>query len=839
MVLNKKILYPIAAFLLPFTVITLAFVAFGIYPFGIKTILTTDMSMQYIEFYGGLRNLLSQGNLIYSFNLAMGMPLTGLFAYYLSSPFSLIVLLFPKAMITEAVTLIIILKLASCGLTFYFLLKYYLKERFEAIHLVFCLFYALMGYTTAFYFSPMWFDALIYLPLLVIELHKIMKGKSALMFILCLTASLFSGFYTTVFALIFLAIYFLYQSYCSGFKGFLKQSLKLLWVVVVPFALTAFFLIPAILQMAGSYGFNSEPVSAYTAPWFLLERMLPASYSSFASDGTANVYSGFLCLLLLPIYFFNKNVTKRQKIGAAAVLGFLILSMCVWKLGYVWQGFRPAIYFNFRFSFVLSFFVIFLCAQVVDGLNEISLRVKIPVLCTMLIFLAFVQFKGQTHPPMVLNLVLLAGYAAYLIWGSALPKIKHFKHIAVAVVFLLASLETGVNAYTMMKGAEKLHKNDERDFFRWVSGSVSAAADNIKSLDPPTETNLYRTETDMLRSSNQGLAAGYNSLSVFASVTNEQSLQDMGKLGILYAYKNLAYYGSTEVIDSIWGIRYKISMYKREQSYEKINTIGELNIYKNPNALPLMFPAREEILGYSCTPNDPFEAQNELVNALCGGSKDVFLPENSVELTPFDEELNFTINAQAEGYLYFYADIGISTAPVYINGVLLGRDNDMYTRGIIACGYRRAGESLTLTIKDKPSRLREGSARSRTIDLQALEQAMSKLKPETQPVFNSSSSIKYDVNIEEGELIFTTIPYANGWKAVVDGKPAEIEKTMDGGFIAVKVPVGRHTMQLSYFPPGLALGIVISALALVVFVVKYKLISYIIALIKRLAGAKG
>src|SRR5207249_1681741 len=53
--------------------------------------------------------------------------------------------------------------------------------------------------------------------------------------------------------------------------------------------------------------------------------------------------------------------------------------------------------------------------------------------------------------------------------------------------------------------------------------------------------------------------------------------------------------------------------------------------------------------------------------------------------------------------------------------------------------------------------------------------------------------------------------YAPGWRALLDGRAAPVLRA-DGLFRAVRVPAGRHTLEMSYRPAGLVAGALTSLL---------------------------
>ena len=91
----KKTLMYLGSFFLPVILMTLIYAILGIYPFGKLSLLTIDLYHQYIDFLGYMRDFLTgNGSALYSFSKALGGNMIGLFAYYLTSPLNIILVLF-------------------------------------------------------------------------------------------------------------------------------------------------------------------------------------------------------------------------------------------------------------------------------------------------------------------------------------------------------------------------------------------------------------------------------------------------------------------------------------------------------------------------------------------------------------------------------------------------------------------------------------------------------------------------------------------------------------------------------------------------------------------------
>jgi hypothetical protein len=82
-------------------------------------------------------------------------------------------------------------------------------------------------------------------------------------------------------------------------------------------------------------------------------------------------------------------------------------------------------------------------------------------------------------------------------------------------------------------------------------------------------------------------------------------------------------------------------------------------------------------------------------------------------------------------------------------------------------------------------------------------------------VRDDPETVILDVEAPSRGFLVLADQHRNGWHATVDGVPAPIERA-NYAFRLVEVPAGRSRVQFRYQPPGLRLGALASALALLV-----------------------
>jgi len=72
------------------------------------------------------------------------------------------------------------------------------------------------------------------------------------------------------------------------------------------------------------------------------------------------------------------------------------------------------------------------------------------------------------------------------------------------------------------------------------------------------------------------------------------------------------------------------------------------------------------------------------------------------------------------------------------------------------------------------------------------------------------NKIKVQVTVnQDDQILFLSIPYDTQWSATINGEKVTIEKVM-GNFMAIKLPIGDHQIELTYIPVGLEKGIIVS-----------------------------
>lgn len=158
--------------------------------------MSIDLGQQYVDFFAYFRDTLLHHpeNLFYTFQKSIGGEMLSVWAYYLLSPFNVILLILPKSTITFGIFLITVLKYATAALTFsWFFQKQYHEHSIFGV--VLAVTYALMGWMVANQLNILWTDVLWVLPLVVRGIFNIFEGRGWRLYTLSFALALLMNFY--------------------------------------------------------------------------------------------------------------------------------------------------------------------------------------------------------------------------------------------------------------------------------------------------------------------------------------------------------------------------------------------------------------------------------------------------------------------------------------------------------------------------------------------------------------------------------------------------------------------------------------------------------------------
>ena len=201
------------AFFLVFGIINLLYYVLGMEPFGTRAVSIDDAKIQYIDFFTYYVDVLHGVRpLSYDFGNMLGGSSIGLFSYYLSSPFNLLLYYFGKKGVYKFFDLAVALKLGTAGATFSWFLQRRFRDRIRPVFvLALSMGYALMQYSVAQSSNIMWLDGVYMLPLILLGVYEVIHKKSVWRLVLTTAFCIFCNWYIAGICCLFSGIWFLFE----------------------------------------------------------------------------------------------------------------------------------------------------------------------------------------------------------------------------------------------------------------------------------------------------------------------------------------------------------------------------------------------------------------------------------------------------------------------------------------------------------------------------------------------------------------------------------------------------------------------------------------------------
>lgn len=749
------------ALLLPAALLTAAYALEGFAPFGDKSILTYDMSTQYVEFFCALK----QGDLFFSWSKALGSSYIGVFSYYVSSPLSLLTLLVPNESMPVGLLWLTVLKFGLAGLAgFSFFSHRFPGRAFPA--LLCAVSYAMCAYAIAYSMCIMWLDGVIWLPLILLGIDQLLAGLRRWPLALSLAACFLSTWYISYMIGGFCCLWFVYQSIATATP--LAQALRRLRDLVAcalwALCLTAWLWLPTLLSMFG--GKFTIPLTDYAGvfnfhPLALLGQLLPGQFQ-FLSGNLPFLFCGTLAWVGAVAYFFLPSLPLRAKLASGGLALALVLSLWLSPLDRVWHLLKYPNSFLYRYSFLLSFLLVFLAGHALCRLQSLL-----------------------EHRWRVLSLR-----------GASLA------------LAALVCAELTYNAAATFQRIDQTHHYESysayQDYYN-ANASLVEAAQALSQGD-----GFYRIGATRDRGLNAPLSFGYPGLTHYSSFFNSQVNQLLRTLGFAQAWYWTAYYGSTPLTDALLSIGYVISDTPMPSGYTSLAQRDGLTLYQAPLSLPLVFAAPEGTLDLALSNVDPFQNQNQLFAALTGWEGALY---TTIQPTSITESSDGTVTLLFQGNGQpIYADLSApGLIDLRVNGVYRTQLNTDETRCIHYLGTPAPGETLTAVIRC--SSLQTWAGRFHTLDQGSLASGLAGLAGGGDLQVADDGQVWLTATLAQGQSLLTTIPAEPGWQVWVDGHPAPLSTFLDT-FLAVELPAGRHTVHFRYTPPGLYPGLALGGAAL-------------------------
>lgn len=819
-----------------------AIVICKIYPFGGKSLIAGDIAGQYIPFWTYLKDCFTgKQSAFFSFSKLLGGNMVGIWAYYLLSPYNLILLFFPKRYLVETIILLTGIKIVSSAITMYAYLRNKVDSKILLITL--CLCYAFCGYVVAFQMNVMWLDNIILLPLIILGLEKIVDKNDFKLYVITMSLSLIFNFYIGFSTALFSVLYYLYYYAIKPkfeVKKFIIKSLKFAFYSLISVGISAIVLIPVLYILKGGRGasFTIDITNMFKSNFKLLELASKTLFGTINNsevyNGLPNIYAGLIIVLFIELYFTSRNISIRNKIVTFTFVVMLIISFKTNIINLIWHGLKMPVGFQYRYSFTFIFLVISLAGNLANELKK-SVKIRhIIAWCLInvigLLIIKYQNYNWATDKAIIVSLVMIIAYTILL---SLYANIK--KEIFTKIICMLCIVELTANYVCTFNQVNHLEKAGYSN----TLASYEKVLTKVKEYDQ----SFYRMEKTDNFYLNDALLWNYNGIGHSSSTFDNEQTNFIKKIGYNWYMDFPSYgFGNTIITDSILGIKYLVS---RNDELKYYTDVAELEngykLYKNNYSLSLGYLTPKYVENVTLDNKNPFEIQEELLNNISNKNMPYFndVEQTNLKLSNVEENDGYyqrTVIAENESYieisyntinatevLYFFVDtpyqLDESAFKIYINDQYIDSYVGANKQGVIPINNYDKTLKIRLTFNNDEN-IKINNIMLKELNLENFEEAYQTISiPEhnLEDIEYKDNKLQAKIQAEKEGYLFTTIPYDEGWTALVDNEKVYIQNS--NGFICFKINEGNHNVTLKYMPQGLKLGGIISLISLVILII--------------------
>lgn len=601
------------SFLVPALLFFFVFIVQGTYPFGNGSVLVLDLNGQYVYFFEALRKAIyGDASLLYSWFGTLGSEFLGSYAYYLASPLSYLVALFPETAITEFLLVLELLKCGLCGLTMAYYLHKTRPHANDMITISIATMYALSSFAIVMAHNTMWLDALILLPLITYGIERLINYGHFKLFIISFALALLANFYIGYMLCYYVFLYFFYYYFFgsnrqsndyvtvedgnNNFIGEKNHFLKSLFrigassliaifiacVIILPTAYSLTLGKTEFTETDWSFAFKFNPLD-------FISKLFIGSYDTVRREGLPFIYCGMFALILVPVYFISKRVSTRQKIGAGLILTAFFFIMCISPLDLVMHGFQEPNWLNYRYSFVFSFLLLVFAHRGLELLHTVRLYKTIFIASCWAVLLLICsiftkdglfatsdndsEFWRRQVLFMLVPIVALVVYEVghYLLLNVRFKKVARASMLSTLAVVICVEMFVGTLLNTTSLNDDvifspKYTKNDGSglegydnylDKYRVMVNAVQA-----------TDSSFYRMEKNDLRKYDDNFAFAMRGTTGSTSTLNAKTIKFLNRLGYISQSNISSNKGATSVSNTLLGVKYYITTTNQDTSGE-------------------------------------------------------------------------------------------------------------------------------------------------------------------------------------------------------------------------------------------------------------------------------
>ncbi|MEU8697440.1 YfhO family protein [Streptomyces sp. NPDC048680] len=777
------------------------------YPFGPRTRSVNDLGNQFVPFHAHLWDLLhgrADGGLLLNWQSGFGTSFLPDLGTYLSSPFALLVGVFPRDRIDLAVYVVTLVKTGVAAAAMTWLLTALRRGRGrEWAAAVLGASYALCGWSVAeAAYNPMWLDGLIAFPLLCLAGEWARTARRPVLGTLLVTLAWVSNFYTAYMATLGAALVLLVRLPLED--GTSRERVRGLGravrTVLLGIGLAAPVLLPVFLGTKHAYpGWTREFAPAAWPD--VAARLLPATYGFFSPA----VFLGTAALLPACALAFHRAVPRAERWVWPGLVAVVALSMQWGPTHLLWHAFATPNGSPFRQTFVLSGLLVVAAwtsvarawpdRRALLGGGGVLLLIAAAAAPSALV-------TRWTYP------LFAAGLVAAL---CALALVRGGRFLALAVLLLVGAQAGQAAATTAYADRQRLRLLD--DYAPWGERQ-RLQADAVAGADGWPR---YRTEPGPEQTTaNDPLVVGGQGGAYYSSHTPDVTTRTFLALGGGWTSRGRALQGlDNPVTDAVFSVGARVQVPR--DPHQVWNRPDDRPVTVTRQDVPPLVTVRPSgSAGAVSWGRSPFRNQERLLGApvytlpatvLRSADGAAAADRNASAYEVRSGTYTLSASCPAGSRVFLWAPDLFGTARLGAAGEPADLRGDLPTRRAAMLPLGPGAGRIAVTLRAE----RDGTVPHESVgclDPGRLASAVAGLKRTgATRVTVSGGGVRAELPPHTEGIAVLSAPRIAGWSC--DGRPA-------GSYLGlVAVPVdGRTTVDCSFRPPGLRAGTLAGATAL-------------------------
>lgn len=833
----------------------------GIYPFGSGTVIDYDLYQGGVPSLFYVYDALHSGSFFYDFSTAGGFGRDTLLSLF--APDNLFMFFFSRDMIINAISLLLIIKLALISFT----ASYSFSKIFNTLPMpwviLLSLIYTFSGYNMQYFTNTGWLDIVALYPLVILFTLNLFKGKSKIPYFVVMSYLLIFSTYMSFFVVLSLIVFGGLYIFIVDKKNKLRNNAYALGVATIaPLFASAYSLYQNFGSIFGTarfdmIGIGAESETAESSHYSTILGFLdsPNNLEISSLFMLLGIEFSLVCLILMWFNFRKNKSSRKYTVFFTLVFVALLLQIFVKGVNLLWHG-GSYVCFPFRNGYMITFFgcciIGFFIGRFDLSRNRKSnvklLNLIIPILCTFS-FVLIVPYISTFYKTLenfnVLNdnsllktgilmypfgLMLLAVTLGYLLFR--LISNRGFRTLLSCALIIITLAAVSLRLIGNAEGSERAKTFNQ--YYKDCFDVRENIADN--------------NEFERVCNPDLALITNYPYISKVPSISNwthslsSEHIHAFIRMGFSSVYTRVLDSGGTVFSKALLRVTDTVSKSKLSNMlYDEIRLSQEgYHYYGNKYVLPvgLLFNDNVTKLSFEDYSNC-FEYQNSIYESLTQDSglfkkatleiKNEKNTDKTINYfgTKFNEDkaciltTSIKITDASMIYLQLYRgdennciikDIKVNGEKLFVpdSGKNYGKNTRFpvsFNNNILEIGcFKNEEVELVFNIVN-------GNAKNLilyTMDLKKMQTLCENSAENAYTVASDSVALSVS-SVNDNKVLFIPLTYEDEWECTVNGEPTKPVRILNN-FIGIKVNSGENNIKLSYSHTPAYLNAVLTSL---------------------------